>query len=209
MALEDASFFNLPDHQQTVLFFRSGHLIDFYYLPWRDFARELHERYQRQITSERSRLAMPELPANAPIVFLCHENRDKPRAESLAEQLQARGIRIWLDKQSLRGGDRWSILIHDVLEKQSHYVVVLQSPRMLDKPESYFFLEIDLALKRLSKFKPGLRYLIPTILEPDPCLPLPNLAHLHMIDLTAPGGVDDLARDIREDWQERQAVGGT
>ena len=210
MALEDASFFNLPDHRQTVLFFRSGHLIDFYHLPWQDFARELRERYQRQITSERTRLAVLELPINAPIVFLCHENRDKPRAESLAEQLRAHGIRIWLDKQSLWGGDNWAKAIPHVIEKQTDYVVVLQSPRMLDKPESYFRREIKFALERQdSFFGSELRFVIPVLLEPHPELPLQDLSQLHVIDLTEPHAEDSLAQTIMEDWQKRQAIRGT
>jgi hypothetical protein len=141
------------------------------------------------------------------VAFLCHESRDKPLVESLATELQARGIKVWLDKQSLRGGDRWPELIPDVLQKQCDYVVVLQSPRMLDKPESYCFLEIDLAVKRQPKFFPGLRYVVPTILEADPHLPLEILEKtFHCIDLTVSGGIEALAQTILEDWQKRQTM---
>jgi hypothetical protein len=152
--------------------------------------------------------AVPEPPANAPTAFLCHEHPDKPEAERLSTQLQASGIKIWLDQQSLRGGDNWARLIPHVVEKQTDYVVVLQSPRMLDKPESYFWREINFALERQSGFGPDLRFVIPVLLESHPQLPLRELSRLHMIDLTAPAGLDALAQTILGDWQKRQTIRG-
>jgi hypothetical protein len=205
LALESADFFGIPERPQTALFFSKQHLIKFYNVPWVDFAAELRERF------DAAAAARPNLPkgnddlaADAPVAFLCHENRDKPQVELVMAELQARRIKVWLDQQNLRGGDRWPVLIPSVLEKHCNYVVVLQSPRMLDKEESYCFLEIDLAAQRQPKFSPGLRYLIPTILETDPRLPLEPLRTFHCIDLTEDGGIDSLARTILEDWRRRQ-----
>jgi len=145
---------------------------------------------------------------DAPVAFLCYENRDKLVAERLGLVLLGHGIKIWPDKQSVRDGDDWVSLMPYVIENQTNYFVVLQSPRMLDKPESYIFLEIDLALKRQPKFAPGLRYLIPTIAEADPRLPLSVLRTSLCIDLTAPGGIHELAQTILEDWQKRLAIRG-
>ena len=210
LALEDDGFFNLPDQRQTVLFFQSGHLIDFRQHPWQDFARELRQRFEKEMTGERNaQPAVPEPPADAPIAFLCHEHRDKSDAESLVTQLQARGIRIWLDKQNLRGGDNWPRQIPQVVEKQMDYVLVLQSPRMLDKPESYFWREINLALERQRGFRHDLRFVIPVLLESHPNLPLPDLNHLQMIDLTTSYGINALAQTIIEDWHKRLLSRGT
>jgi hypothetical protein len=211
LALEGADFFSHPERQQTALFFSKGHLINFREVAWPDFAAELRERFEKDAATSVSDVIVTNehLAPDAPVAFLCHENRDKPFAERLGSELRAHGIKIWLDKQSLRGGDRWPNLISDVLEKQTNYVVVLQSPRMLDKTESYFFLEIDLALKRQPKFAPGVRYLIPAIAEADPRLPLTVLGStFHCIDLTAPGGIDALAQSILEDWQKRNVTQG-
>jgi hypothetical protein len=207
LALEGTEFFQYPEHQQTALFFSKGYLIGFHDVPWADFAAELHHRFEVDCATRPNLPAANEqLPTDAPVAFLCHENRDKPLVESLATELQARGIKVWLDKQSLRAGDRWPELIPNVLEKQCNYVVVLQSPRMLDKPESYCFLEIDLAAKRQPKFYPGLRYLIPTIVEADPRLPLGPLQPFDCIDLTVPGNIGALAKSILEDGQRRLTI---
>jgi hypothetical protein len=121
-------------------------------------------------------------------------------------ELELRGIKIWLDKQSLRGGDNWSRLIPHVLEKQTDYIVVLQSPQMLDRPESYFWKEISFALERQTGFGPDLRFIIPVLLEPHPKLPLRDLSRFHHIDLTVPGGIDALTETILEDAQKRQQM---
>lgn len=205
LALEDAEFFTAPEHQQTTLFFQSDHAIEFRQFP-ADFASELRRRFEQQTAqTQRLKAITAQLPADAPTAFLCHESRDKPAAETLAEELQKREIKIWLDKQSLRGGDNWAKLIPHIVEKQTDYVVVLQSPRMFDKPESYFKKEIYYALERQIGFG-DLRFTIPVLLEPHPDLPLRDLAKLHCIDLTRPNGVDDLAKTIHEDWQKRQAM---
>jgi hypothetical protein len=205
LALEDAAFFTVPEHQQTSLFFQSGHAIEFRQFPT-DFASELRRRFEQQ-TAQTKRLTaiIAKLPADSPTAFLCHENRDKPEAEALTEELQQRGIKIWLDNQSLRGGDNWAKLIPHVVEKQTDYVVVLQSPRMLDKPESYFKREIYYALERQIGFG-DLRFTIPVLLEPHPDLPLRDLAKLHCIDLTRADGVNSLAETIHEDWQRRRTM---
>jgi hypothetical protein len=205
LALEDAAFFSALEHQQATLFFQSGHAIEFRLFP-SDFASELRRRFEQQTTqTQRLKTITAQLPADAPTVFLCHENRDKPLAEALGEDLQERGVKIWLDNQSLRGGDDWVKLIPHVVGKQTDYVVVLQSPRMIDKPESYFNTEIHYALDRQLGFG-NLRFTIPVLLEAHPKLPLPDLARLHWVDMTKPGGVDALAAAIHEDWEKRQAM---
>jgi hypothetical protein len=206
LALESTEFFEIPERPQTALFFTKRHMIKFYDVPWMDFAADLRQRFDAEAAARPNLTASNEqLGADAPVAFLCHEDRDKPHVESVAVELQARGIKVWLDKQNLRGGDRWPELIPNVLEKQCKYVVVLQSPQMLDKPESYFKKEIKLALDRQDNFG-DLRFVIPVILERDPALPLPALAGLHHIDLTAPDGIHALAQTILEDWQRRQAM---
>jgi hypothetical protein len=205
LALEEAAFFTVPEHQQTTLFFQSGHAIEFRQLP-ADFASELRLRFERQTArTQQLKAITAQLPADAPVAFLCHENRDKPAAEALAEELQRRGVKIWLDKQSLRGGDNWAKLIPHVLEKQTDYVIVLQSARMFDKPESYFKAEIHYAMERQLRFG-DLRFTIPVLLEPHPDLPLRGLENLHCVDMTKPSGADAVAATIQEDWQKRQAM---
>jgi TIR domain/SIR2-like domain len=207
LALEEEAFFKGPEHQQTAFFFLSGHTIEFRLFP-RDFASELRCRFEQETAKiQRENAITAQLPASAPTAFLCHENRDKSATDALSVELRKRGIRTWLDQQNLRGGDRWPELIPHVIEKQTDYVIVVQSPRMLDKPESYFKAEIHYALERQLKFG-DLRFTIPILLERHSELPLPNLAHLHFVDMTLSDAPDLLAKTIHEDWEKRQSMKG-
>jgi hypothetical protein len=205
-ALEDAAFFSRPDVAETALFFQRGHLLDFKQLP-PDFAARLRERYEAQLAVKPKSAAAPTLPADAPVAFLCHENRDKPEVERLRGELELKGIKCWVDDQNLRGGDNWRKAIPNVIWMQCDYLVVLQSPNMADKPESYFKAEIAEGLERQKQFG-ELRFVIPVILAADSRLPLRELSRdLHCIDLPRQG-VQAIAQSILEDWQTRAAMKG-
>ena len=123
--------------------------------------------------------------------------------KEVEEQLQALSIGTWLDQQDLRGGDDWDRRIKQVVQKQVDYVLVLQSPNMLQRPETYIHKEIKEALERQDRFDEGERFLIPVILEP--CAGLERLRHLHRVDLTTRESVVRLAREIQADWNKRQS----
>jgi hypothetical protein len=52
--------------------------------------------------------------ANGFDVFLCHNADDKPSVKGIAQELNSRGIRVWLDEAQLRPGIPWQ----ETLEKQ-------------------------------------------------------------------------------------------
>jgi hypothetical protein len=199
LAIEAASFFDHPESKHTALFFEKEHKIEFRQHSWFEFAAELRRRYQAQTRAP----AIRDLSANAPKVFLCHDSRDRDRVMGVEEQLQALGIATWRDRQDLRGGDDWDRRIEQVVRKQVDYVLVLETPNMLQRPESYIHKEIKEALERQDRFDQGERFLIPAILEA--CPGLERLSHLHRVDLTSSDGVQRLAVEIQSDWNKRQS----
>ena len=204
LALEDAGFFAHPDRAQTALFFEHEHLIGFKLLSWEDFVRELTARHSTLAVSAKT--AASAAPAtDAPLAFLCHVHEDREAVAALADRLQGLGIRVWLDRQSLRGGDDWDRLIQDVLGKHVNYVVVVQSPRMREQVRSYVYKEVQVALESQKSFARGIRFVIPVKLEPVD--QLEELSRFHWIDLSAARGVEDLVQAIREDWALRQQAG--
>lgn len=202
LALEDKSFFAHPDEPETAVFFGRTHCIEFKHLSWQAFAEELGQRYAG-LSSSVTRLT-PKLPVDAPRVFLCHSHSDQDAAAQLSRQLEALGVAVWLDRQNLRGGDNWERQIPHVIQKQVDYVVVLQSPNMVSRVESYCYKEIAAALARQERFGEGFRFIIPVQLAP--CQGLASLADFHCIELTSaqPQGVQELATAINEDWRRRR-----
>jgi hypothetical protein len=208
LALEDAGFFAHPDRAQTALFFEHEHLIGFKLLSWEDFVRELTARHTTLAAASATAAAAAAAPAaDAPLAFLCHVHEDREAVAALADRLQGLGIRIWLDRQSLRGGDDWDRLIQDVLGKHVNYVVVVQSPRMREQVRSYVFKEVQVALESQRSFARGIRFVIPVKLEPVE--QLEELNRFHCIELNQPRGVEDLVQAIREDWTLRQQAAST
>lgn len=199
LAVEGASFFDHPESTHTALFFEKEHKIEFRQHSWSDFAAELRRRYEAQARSP----VVRELPSNAPKVFLCHDSRDRVRVLEIEDRLHTRGIGIWRDQQDLRGGDDWDRQLKQVLQKQVAYVLVLQTPNLIERPESYIHKEITEALERQRGFEPGMLFLIPAILEP--CVGLERLSHLHRADLTSSEGLQRLAQEIQGDWNRRQS----
>lgn len=63
-------------------------------------------------------------------VFLSYENTDKEFASALSNELERRGLSVWLDKRNLLPGDNWSLEIGKALAK-SHAMVVLISPESM------------------------------------------------------------------------------
>jgi TIR domain/SIR2-like domain len=206
LALEDSTFFQFPGYGETALFFESGHLLAFQDLPWVDFAATLRKAYEAQRPAVQKAQAVANLLSHdAPTAFLCHENRDKEKVAGIGRELERLGIKIWLDEQKLRGGDRWGSFIPKVLSEFCQYVIVFESQNMLDKPESYFWKEINYALERQRGFQPGVRFIVPVLLEKGPGLPLDiaDLSDLQYVDITTDKAVSNLAQTIHEDWDRR------
>jgi hypothetical protein len=203
LALEDAAFFDHPDQPQTALFYSEHYRIQFRYTSWQAFADELSHRFHKAVQSQPDPRTSPTPPTDAPMVFLCHCSEDAEAVEALSAELQSLEVNTWVDRQNLRGGDRWDRLLGKAINEWVDYVVVLETPAMLSRTESYYYKEIDLALERARKFRQGARFIFPAQLIA--CDRLEELAHLQRIDLRLPGGIKQLAQDIRDDWARRSS----
>lgn len=207
LAFEDLAFFDHPDHLRVVGFFTDERMIDFKPLRWEQFARHLREVFDVQSAACKLGPAAPDVPpAGAPKAFLSYASEDRESVETLADDLQRRGIRIWRDAQDLRAGDDWNQVLHDVIEQQVDHVVVVQTPTMLGRERGVFHEEITAALRvqgQLGEFE-GQRFRFVMPVRLGGCRDLSSLKNLHAIDIDAPGGVDKLAASILEDWERRQ-----
>jgi TIR domain/SIR2-like domain len=202
LALEEPSFFADPEKPKTVLFFEQQHYIVFKRLSWEEFACELKRRHTALVGQITYQKMAPAPRADAPLVFLCHGHDDRDAVAQLTEKLQAQGLRVWLDRRNLRGGDMWDQLIKSVLEKVD-YVLVVQSPRLSQRVQSYAFKEVRIALERQRSFAAGFRFVVPVSLDGD--ARLSELADLQTHELASAGAVRALVETIEEDWRRRTA----
>ena len=206
VALEDHQFFAHPEHEQAVGFF-SERLIDVRPLQWDAFARNLREAYEAfaQKAAPKAVAPRPAFAGKGPRAFVSYASEDRDAVEQLAQELEARGVDVWQDKQDLRSGDRWEDVLLDVIGQKVDYVIVVQTAAMARRIEGVYHQEIDAALKRQRRMgfagDQQLRFLHPVRLGDCPLHP--RLKELHVIDAA---DVDALARSILEDWEHRQGV---
>jgi hypothetical protein len=200
LALEDANFFVHPDQAQTVLFYNEQHRIQFRHGSWQTFADELSQRFSA-IAPRRAAAPAPLVAENAPTVFLCHCSEDAAIVADVSASLQQLGVRTWLDRQNLRGGDRWNDILRKAIHEWVDYFVVLETPTMRQRTVSYYYREIRAALEHEQSFQQGVKFIFPAQLLP--CEQLPELTDFQRIDLTAPNGIQQLAQDILDDWTRR------
>ncbi len=209
IAFEDPEFFNLPEHPQTTKFYSGDRLITFQDLRWEQFARGLWQTYEdlraEQILAS-AEAAPPAEPApSAPCAFLSYASEDRTAVDQLREKLEASGVRVWQDKQSLRAGDRWNDVLLSVIKTKVDYVIVVQTPAMTEAISGVFHREIEAAMQRqaeMGEFEDQrLRFLIPVSVGPSK--PLGSLKAFHMIDVREADGIKDLAQSILEDWEKR------
>jgi TIR domain/SIR2-like domain len=183
--------------EQAVRYYLRGHKVHFVGDQLADFVDELMDRAG---TSQAAAAAAtePAVEPGAPTVFLCHAHEDEGVARRLATELRENNVDVWLDRDSLRGGDRWDAEIERVLTRDVDYVVVVQSRSLAEKDIGYVNKEIAIAIGRQTYFRPPRIFVIPVLVD-DQASRLDALAAWQTIDLTVAGGDDELIRAIKRD----------
>lgn len=196
-ALEKFPPENTVELQHTVFFFKKcDYKIHIFKEDFNVFAAKLQERFGQRSPTVISRFEA----AKVPEVFICHASEDKDHAAALYKKLEQAGIRPWLDKENLRGGDRWDNIINNTIE-EIDYFVVLQSKNLQEKRIGYVNKEIRLALEREKKFR-DLNFIIPVKIDESELLK--KLDPFYTIDLTDTNNLKKLIDTIQRDFEKRK-----
>jgi hypothetical protein len=196
--------------KQAIAFFQYKYKIHFFDdILLQDFIAELRRRCEEELTRRReergtiplgSPISRGGLTVHAPSVFICHASEDKERAREIYQQLESKGIKPWLDRESLRGGNNWNDRIQETID-EIDYFLILQSQALVGKPIGYVNKEMNLARERALEFRPGIDFIIPVKIEE--CEILKTFQHLHTIDLIGDSDIGDLTRYIKRDYERR------
>ncbi len=186
-----------PD--DTILFYRENFKVDVQSADVFEFVHELSKRCAPAAGSKAAVAAAGSGETAAPSgrgpkVFICHASEDKDRARGIHDALAGAGFDPWLDKESLRGGDRWDALIESTI-KEVDYFVVVNSKALKAKSlaASYVNKEIKVAL-RAEDWRMG-KFIIPVRVDDTPLLD--PLTTYHAVDLGEPEGMRNLVRAIK------------
>jgi hypothetical protein len=131
------------DREQTILFYQRGTRVEVEDAEIRTFLAELTRRLE---AAGGVVIQAPPLGPR-PRVFISYAREDGDLANRVCHILETSNFEPWLDKESLAGGDLWDQRIRDQLE-DTDYVLVLYTPALSRKTDSYVNKEIALACDR-------------------------------------------------------------
>jgi hypothetical protein len=124
-ALEQFTPRNIEEFQRTILFFRtSDYKIQICEMGLKNFVRDLRERYEKRIADKASKVLLQD----APTVFFCFSEQNRNLAESLRDQLNDEGFKVWINEDGHQ-------ITEEVIKNEIDYFVVLQSQDMIAKFE--------------------------------------------------------------------------
>ena len=199
-ALEQFAPQQMEDFKNTIFFFgESDYRIQICNADLNGFAMELRKRYGESAEILAQGIAkIPQL--DAPTVFVCHASQNKDDAARLYQNLAANGFKPWLDKENIRGGQRWNEQIQETIE-EIDYFLVLNSRALSEKEGSYVNREINHALERQKDFR-RCSFIIPVLIDDTPLLD--EFKSFQAIDLREPNGLEKLITHIKRDQQIRK-----
>ncbi|MFD6613397.1 TIR domain-containing protein [Micromonospora chalcea] len=121
--------------------------------------------------SDRDRLAkLPEHgQATAPPsvrVFISYVREDVAEVSRLARELRARGIEVWLDRDSLEVGVRWKDAIRQAIRDGDYFLAVF-SPAYAQRRQTYMNEELLVAVEELRLRPRNRRWFLPVTLGAD------------------------------------------
>lgn len=131
------------DRQQTILFYQRGTRIELEDADIQAFLAEL----ARRLASEGGLAEETASLGPRPRVFISYAREDSELAAMVFNGLQESNFEPWLDRESLRGGEKWDERIEDQLEA-ADFTLVLYTAALCVKTDSYINKEIALARRR-------------------------------------------------------------
>ena len=202
-ALEESASGGDGKADQAILFYRDNFKMDVFNSDPLDFVRELRNQYVASGGPERvataaaagDRSAAVSAPSGGRTVFICHASEDKDKASEVRDALKRADLDPWLDKDALRGGDRWDDFIASTIEKVD-YFVVLNSHALAAKSReaSYVNKEINRALEAQKARLVG-HFIVPARIDDTPLVE--PLGKYQAVDLRSPDGLRDLVRAVK------------
>jgi len=134
-------------------------------------------------------------------VFFGYGRSDARAVQPVYQMLRALGVTVWMDVESIRGGEEWRSAIRKAL-RSSQLVLVFLSKQIVTR-EGYLHEEILEALEVSRRKPPGRIFLIPVRIDSSPMHE--RLEQFHCISLFAENGRARLLKQILECRQTYRA----
>ncbi|MDP9191353.1 MAG: toll/interleukin-1 receptor domain-containing protein [Acidobacteriota bacterium] len=97
-------------------------------------------------------------------VFVSYMRDDKQIVDRLVTALRAKGLTVWLDRDSINVGERWKSTIHQAIRSGSLFIACF-SRNYLDRDRSYMNEELTVAIDELRQRPRHRAWFIPVSLD--------------------------------------------
>jgi TIR domain/Histidine-specific methyltransferase, SAM-dependent len=98
-------------------------------------------------------------------VFISYVHEDRPDVQRLAEQLEAAGVKVWLDRDQLTPGERWPTAIRSAIEEGAFFLACF-SKHSAARRRSYMNEELVIAIEELRKRPSDRAWFLPVLFHP-------------------------------------------
>ena len=138
------------------------------------------------------------MPRNA--IFISYTREDLPAVEELKAGLEAAGLPVWFDQQSLKPGDNFNPQIEQYIARSCSCFVPVISRNTERRQEGFFRREWNMALDRDRGIHFSRKFIVPVIVDDtaDPAVVPPRFSQLNYTWL--PGGkvTPPFVRELKE-----------
>jgi len=96
-------------------------------------------------------------------VFISYVRENQTKVDRLCQELESHGVKVWLDRHSIKPGDRWKDAIRKAI-KEGAFFIACFSNEYVSKTKSYMNEELTLAIEELRQYGSDREWFIPVLL---------------------------------------------
>jgi len=97
-------------------------------------------------------------------VFISYVRENQEQIDRLCQDLDRNGVKVWLDRKSIKPGARWKDAIREAI-RHGDFFIACFSDEYTSKTKSYMNEELTLAIEELRQFASGREWFIPVLLS--------------------------------------------
>jgi hypothetical protein len=166
-----------------------------------EFVDELWNRWRERNASqagEEHESSLRGMPPNA--IFISYTREDLPAVEQLASGLEAAGLPVWFDQESLKPGDNFNPQIEQYISRTCSCFVPVISRNTERRQEGFFRREWNTALERDRGIHFSRRFIVPVIVDEtaEPEVVPPRFSQLNYTWLPGGKATPPFVRELKE-----------
>jgi hypothetical protein len=97
-------------------------------------------------------------------VFISYVRENKEQVDRLCHDLESQGVKVWLDRNSIKPGARWKDAIREAIRKGDFFIACF-SKEYTSKTKTFMNEELTLAIEELRQYDSRREWFIPVLLS--------------------------------------------